>query len=99
MTNPTTTPKIIAFTLLAGLLAGCQTSQNTSTSTSASSEPAKKPASLCEKYKNAGDYNTPQGRAMAKAICTGNIDDSNYVYRELARQNTCKTETGRLCDD
>ncbi|MBN9671229.1 hypothetical protein [Roseibium aggregatum] len=82
-----------ALIISGAFLGGCQ-----STSTN---QP--EPKNACEKAKQAGDYNTPVGRTVARAICTGQAEKLSrkeyyvWAWREHTRQRTCQMNTGELC--
>ncbi|MEI2387079.1 hypothetical protein [Breoghania sp. JC706] len=51
----------------------------------------------CEKAKKAGNYDTPDGRAVAKVRCNPNLPFHNTFWKERARQYECLRKTGALC--
>ena len=80
---------IAAALSLAAFLPACQSS--------GSSGQAVTSADLCTKAKNDGAKNTAQGQAVIKSTCQPGGYTSATYWRELARQNNCVAETGRIC--
>ena len=80
---------IAAALSLAAVLPACQSTGSTGSK--------KTPAELCAEAKSAGDRNTPIGQATIKATCQRGGFTSETYWRELARQNECRSQTGRIC--
>jgi hypothetical protein len=84
---------IAAALSLAAFLPACQSSGTSGASPSTTAS-----ADKCTKAKNDGARNTPIGQATIKLSCNPSIGYNGYM-KEIARQDKCVAETGRICSN